>query len=189
MNESRGARRYDPEMRTCARSGCSAPAAAILTYDRDAQTAYLYPVDRTTARTPGDLCDRHARTLVLPRAWHLDDHRGAALPAAAPPAPARRAGSAPKHRREPVPAGRDAGKWAEASPSLFDAAPRDAERPGDHTRDALAAAGADDVAGTDDAVAPVWMPRFGPDVDLDGDLDARTPLLRRAFGAQGAQHP
>src|SRR6266581_3762947 len=54
-------------MRVCARSDCSSPAVAILTYDREAQTAYLYAVDDPSIRSPGDLCERHLRRLVLRR--------------------------------------------------------------------------------------------------------------------------
>jgi hypothetical protein len=147
-------------MRVCARSDCSSPAAAILTYDREAQTAYLFTVDDPSTRTPGDLCERHLRRLVLPRSWCLDDRRengahtgsnGAdtlrVVPTSVPPAPARRDPS----RR----------KWAEVEPSLFDGEPVTTE-----------------AATTE----PAWMPRFGPDSELDGVLDAKTPLLRRAFG-------
>jgi hypothetical protein len=162
-------------MRSCARSGCSSPAAAILTYDRVAQTAYLYSIDDPSARTPGDLCERHLGRLVLPRAWRLDDRRGdptnadvavagrpGAVPArpeklrAVPTEPARAARSAV--RREP-----SRRKWAEVEPSLFDA-------PG--------------AAPETVTPEPVWMPRFGPESELDDVLDAKTPLLRRAFGVR-----
>jgi Protein of unknown function (DUF3499) len=159
-------------MRICARSGCSSPAAAILTYDREAQIAYLYSVDDPSTRTPGDLCARHLARFVLPRHWQLDDRRdesGEVEPDAAPvPATKRRE----RLRAVPNP---DAGtssrrKWTEVVPSLFDAP----------VNETVANTATDIEA--DEPTGPVWMPRFGPDSELDGVLDAKTPLLKRAFG-------
>jgi Protein of unknown function (DUF3499) len=174
-------------MRVCARSDCSAPAAAILTYDRVAQTAYLYTVDDPTTRTPGDLCERHLRRLVLPRSWCLDDRRETATQvdiSGAEPQPARK--RAPKAARKParksartsqsekklraVPAPHR--KWADVGASLFD------------TADVAEIEEIDEppAAPEADVADAVWMPRFGPDTELDEVLDANTPLLRRAFG-------
>jgi hypothetical protein len=149
----------------CARSDCNSPAAAILTYDREAQTAYLYTVDDPSTRSPGDLCDRHLRRLVLPRSWSLDDRRETSAETNAPRTGAGRSEKARAARRAPA-----RRKWAEVGPSLFDAPANDvASRPGAR----------DDRA---DATEPGWMPRFGPETDLDDVLDPETPLLRRAFG-------
>ena len=151
-------------MRICARSGCSSPAAAILTYDREAQIAYLSSVDDPSTRTPGDLCARHLARFVLPRSWHLDDRRDEQ---AVSPAPAPEPAVAPKRREKlravPSPESRTTSrrKWAEVAPSLFDTPEPEIAQ---------------------DAAEPVWMPRFGPDSELDDVLDAKTPLLRRAFG-------
>jgi Protein of unknown function (DUF3499) len=169
-------------MRICARSGCNSPAVAILSYDRVALIAYLQSVDDPDSRAPGDLCERHLGRLVIPRSWHLDDRRttaGLTTTASAEttpevgPAPRvkkvravpRTAAPRPTQRRTTRP------KWAEVGPSLFDAptAPAAVEPPAAH-----------DSTTTD----PVWMPRFGPDSELDGVLDAKTPLLRRAFGGR-----
>jgi hypothetical protein len=182
-------------MRTCVRSGCNSPAAAILTYDREAQTAYLYAVDDPSTRTPGDLCDRHVGRLVLPRSWQLDDRRERAVepePAPAEVAPPK-AKRPKKLRAVPTAAPRTAAprrpsrqKWAAVGSSLFDAAASE----GGATRGGVAApvaAGVSDVSDTSDDAAttePVWMPRFGPDSELEGVLDAKTPLLRRAFGGR-----
>jgi hypothetical protein len=165
-----GAGTIDP-MRVCARSDCSAPAAAILTYDRVAQTAYLYTVDDPATRTPGDLCERHLRRLVLPRSWCLDDRRETATQvdtSVAKKRPARKPRSEKKLRAVPAPHR----KWAEVGPSLFD------------TADVAEIEEIDEPASAaePDAAEPVWMPRFGPDTELEEVLDANTPLLRRAFG-------
>jgi Protein of unknown function (DUF3499) len=173
-------------MRICARSGCSSPAVAILTYDRDSQTAYLYSVDDPSTRTPGDLCERHLSRFVVPRSWHLDDRRDGAAPVdAAHPEPLR---AVPEPRatttratttRATTTRATTRRKWAAAEPSLFDAPATDAVA----QRGDIADAGAP-VTDEPAATEPVWMPRFGPDSELDGVLDAKTPLLRRAFGGR-----
>lgn len=180
-------------MRVCARSDCSLPAAAILAYDRVAQTAYLYAIDDPSKRTPGDLCDRHLRRLVLPRAWALDDRRDAAgnadpvvvsetprteklrvVPAAALPTAKPRTAK-PRTAKPRTAKSRSAArrKWAEVEPSLFETPASD-----------VAALPADAVDEAAESSEPVWMPRFGPDTELDDVVDAQTPLLRRAFGGR-----
>jgi hypothetical protein len=169
-------------MRICARSGCSSPAAAILTYDRTTQTAYLYAVDDPSSRTPGDLCERHLSRFVVPRSWQLVDRRVDAPSVEA--APALRAVRAPRPAREPKPRAAKprtaqphaptTRKWAEAGPSLFDAPASDAVAP-------VPAVAEPAPSNPND---PVWMPRFGPETELEGVLDAKTPLLRRAFGGR-----
>src|SRR5258708_1391115 len=133
-------------MRICARSGCSSPAAAILTYDRTTQTAYLSPIDDPSTRTPGDLCERHLRRFVVPRSWQLVDRRVAAPAAEVAPAPraAKPRVAKPRVATAHAPAKR---KWAEAGPSLFEAPASDAAAP--------------------DANDAAWMPRFGPDSELE----------------------
>jgi hypothetical protein len=39
------------------------------------RVAWLVDLDDQRARTEGDLCDRHAAALVLPRGWALHDER------------------------------------------------------------------------------------------------------------------
>jgi len=161
-------------MRVCARSDCSAPAAAILTYDRVAQTAYLFAVDDPTTRSPGDLCERHLRRLVLPRSWCLDDRRETAAESGTvrtrtPKSPSKPAGA--NGRR----------KWAEVGPSLFD------KPEGADTTEVAVVAAVTPIAVVEreerpTSTEPAWMPHFGPDSELDDVVDARTPLLRRAFG-------
>jgi hypothetical protein len=156
-----GSRRYDHTMRTCARSGCSSPAAAILTYDRTTQTAYLYTVDDPSSRAPGDLCERHLSRFVVPRGWQLIDRRAEPPGVADREAKPRVAKPRAVKPRVTKPRAVTPHKWAEVGPSLFDAtAPADSEP----------------------APSEPWMPRFGPDSELEGVLDAKTPLLRRAFG-------
>jgi Protein of unknown function (DUF3499) len=174
-------------MRICARSGCNSPATATLSYDRIALVAYLVTADDPAAREPGDLCERHVGRLVLPRQWQLDDRRVPSAAHGAPKAKAARpkklrvvpsapetAEPAPKPRPKRARAAKPA-KWAEVGPSLFDAPAEPAAQPAA----ALETVDTDDAADTE----PGWMPRFGPDTD-DDVLDAKTPLLRRAFGGR-----
>ncbi|HEX4493776.1 MAG TPA: DUF3499 family protein [Acidimicrobiia bacterium] len=166
-------------MRICARSGCNSPATATLTYDRIALVAYLADADDPAAREPGDLCERHVARLVLPRQWQLDDRRAASTSAAASKPRAKKlrvvrdesqtAKSTPvatKPRPKRARATK-AQKWTEVEPSLFDP-------PADSATAVTAATAAGDH---------LYMPRFGPETD-DEVLEAKTPLLRRAFGGQ-----
>jgi hypothetical protein len=81
------ARRYRiSPRRRCARAGCSSPAAATLRFTSTRREAWLCDLDEATARSAGDLCDAHAKTVVLPRGWELHDERRA-TPHASTPAP------------------------------------------------------------------------------------------------------
>ncbi len=74
--EPNRARRYRIERdRVCARAGCSGPTVATLRFQSTRREAWLVEVDHEAARTEGDLCAKHARTLVLPRGWRLHDDR------------------------------------------------------------------------------------------------------------------
>jgi hypothetical protein len=72
-NWSRHDSPYD--RRLCARPGCGADAAATLRFSPIQREASLIDIDLMSARTEGDLCDRHATALTLPRGFHLNDER------------------------------------------------------------------------------------------------------------------
>jgi len=72
-NWSRHYSAYD--RRLCARPGCGADAAATLRFLPIQREASLLDIDVTSARTEGDLCERHATALTLPRGFHLNDER------------------------------------------------------------------------------------------------------------------
>ena len=63
------------DRRLCARPGCGADAAATLRFLPIQREASLLDIDVTSARTEGDLCERHATALTLPRGFHLNDER------------------------------------------------------------------------------------------------------------------
>jgi len=155
-------RRYgSAARRLCARAGCGAPAAATLRFQPTQREAWLVDLEDDVARTEGDLCARHATALVLPRGWALHDQRqhprAATVPDPDPdpvPPRVRRAPRVRPPRREPAPMLPGLALAAEER-----AVPAPAPRP-------------EDVA----AAKPT------PADELATLLDARTPLLRRAFG-------
>lgn len=69
--------------RHCSRPGCSAEAAATLTYNHERAVAWLG--DLAPSREPHtyDLCARHADRISVPRGWQLDDARSRRLTALA----------------------------------------------------------------------------------------------------------
>lgn len=170
--------------RLCSRPACSLVATAVFGFDPDAQVVWLGPLD--AAKRVGDLCDRHARAMVPPHGWSLDDRRaetpvpshdpaappppGAPVTAAPTPSGARRAkGSRVKER--PAKGRHDVPLPFDATDGIEENGPKQA--------------GAADPPAEDVEVAPeraaAWTPRFDPDDDLGGLLDAKSPLLSRAF--------
>jgi len=147
--------RHASQRRLCARAGCNAPAVATLRFQPTERRAWLAELDDSAARTQGDLCQRHAAALVLPRGWELHDERP--LVAAD--------GAAPPREATPIKA-----VEIEAAVATIDVEPTDAEP---ETKTAAADAnGAGPVLGGDDEAV---------EEELDTILDARTPLLQRAF--------
>jgi hypothetical protein len=61
--------------RTCARPGCNAVAAATLTYDYAASTAWLESLAGEGHPMSYDLCGHHADGLRVPHGWALQDRR------------------------------------------------------------------------------------------------------------------
>ena len=108
----------------------------------------------------GRLCRRHADAMVVPQGWWLEDRRSAEQLFSATP-PARERGA----RR----AARPARPVAEIVPLPLPAV----ETP-------VPVADGEEVDA--DATPPAWTPTFVADDDLDGLLNATSPLLSRAFG-------
>ena len=163
--------------RLCARPGCGTPATTTLRFQPTLRHAWLVDLDESAARTQGDLCRRHAAALVLPRGWELHDERTSGPrrvddTAAEAAAPARRV----RVRR------------------------RAAQRTSDEERDqlpgfepvvangngAVVATEADHDPGGSRPVPAQFGANDADDADVDDValstiLDARTPLLQRAF--------
>jgi hypothetical protein len=179
--------------RLCARPGCGTPATATLRFEPTLRQAWLFDLDESASRTQGDLCRRHAAALVLPRGWELHDQRSSGPrlvdePAAEPAGPAvsRRV----RVRR------RARARDAEPAPSQLPgfepvvvpngnnpvvAADDEDDEPAEQPAEAADSGG----------LGPRTVPaQFGAndvdDAEVDDEalntiLDARTPLLQRAF--------
>lgn len=168
--------------RLCERPGCSQPAEVIYGIDAEHLLVWIESLDGHIAYRAGVLCRRHADAMVVPLGWMLDDRREAVprlfKPRDTPPP------SAPRPRRQRTHAQRDETGQLDLSPAAVEAAvaaepatpqtaaPTEAEMAGDGKPDGAAAA---------DARSP-WKPVFDQSDDLDGLLQARSPLLSRAFG-------
>lgn len=193
--ESKWSTRYGTQYRRlCARPGCSAPAVATLRFQSTERLAWLVELDDNSARTQGDLCNRHAAALVLPRGWELHDERelqatAADAPAAVAGAPA--AGTTRRTRTRRKPADRSATP-ASQLPGLDPASGSGAVHEPEPEPDAVAAGEPTETTEVAEVTAgsgPRGVPaQFGTsedtevvDDELDEILDARTPLLRRAF--------
>jgi len=166
--------------RLCARAGCGAPASVTLRFQPTQRQAWLVALDEHASRTQGDLCNRHAAALVLPRGWELHDERGRSAASSVvsgtvdttPASKNARTARAPRARvrrtpgtAEVAPAGQVRGVDATV-PSSADDQPSVADR-GGSGRTGGVPFGSSDDGDVEEA--------------LSVTLDARTPLLRRAF--------
>jgi hypothetical protein len=149
---------------TCSRLGCDALAVAVFGFDARECLVWLDPLT-SGGRGAGVLCTRHADRMSPPRGWNLLDRRGAdarlwiGSTLTAPSVP-----TAPR-RRERVPRSR---ACASPGPRLpFDAPVLEPEPP---------------VLVAEPTRSP-WSPHDRPGPELERVLDARTPLLARAFEA------
>jgi hypothetical protein len=162
----------------CERPGCGEPASVSYGFDSERITVWLEAL-RPDGPSAGALCRRHAEAMVLPRGWWLQDRRSdAALFAAPEPPPSTQLYRPRRPRRRPSPPP----PLPLAEDRLEDAAPAEAVP----IHPDPSAAAADQVlaetAAPLGAGATTWSPAFEPGDDLDGLLDAKTPLLSRAFG-------
>ncbi len=128
---------------------------------------WLDPIS-TPGRGAGVLCERHADRLSPPRGWNLLDRRApearlwTGRPAAAKSTPP----IAPRTARRERPA--RARPCAVPGPLLpFDTEPEPVPTT--------------PVASTRDATPRTWSPRDRPGPEFEHVLDARTPMLARAF--------
>jgi hypothetical protein len=149
--------------RRCERPGCGETASVSYGFDAERGTVWLAALTPNGGPTGGVLCRRHAEAMVLPNGWWLEDRRSdATLFTAATPAPTAHTYRPKRTRRRPT----------EPPPLPLDAAP---------TVTATATATAPPV--------PSWTPAFDAADDLGGLLDAKTPLLSRAFGHPATPSP
>ena len=173
--------------RLCARAGCGAPASVTLRFQPTQRQAWLVELDEHAARTQGDLCNRHAESLVLPRGWELHDERIEAADADGNTPVAKNANGKGvrrvRVRRKAAPL--SASPVTGALPGFEPEGERDSVAESTATDEPAEALTESPGAGTEPAATPVV--RFGAKDDEDVEealgaiLDARTPLLQRAF--------
>ncbi len=145
--------------RQCGRPGCSSVATVTFSFDATNCVVWLDALaDGGTARA-GDLCTRHADLLSPPRGWERIDRR--------PPRP------------EPRPDPQPVAVAATPAPQPATDAPA---RPRARRRRARAERLERTEQPAMQPAEPAWLPRNASGDDLDGVLDASTPLLSRAFG-------
>lgn len=153
--------------RTCERPTCSQPADVTYGIDPDELVVTIEAFDPERSRRAGVLCRDHADAMVVPNGWTMDDRRELAprlfrTREAVKVKPRRRI------RRRRL-TDDDTGQLRlnvsdadlAAAEALEQATPRSRLT----------------------SVAP-WQPVFDHASDLDGLLDARSPLLSRAFGKE-----
>ena len=154
----------------CGRPACSEPGTVAYGMVPEDLLFWVAALDGDVDHDTAVLCRRHADAMVVPRGWTLDDRREATW-----------------RLFRPKPAGDDTGSIA-----------RRRRRQGDHTPPAGIAQQLDFDAPTagpapmaDEPAPPPaaddvpWRPAFDVDDDLDGLLDADSPLLSRAFRGTG----
>ena len=143
-------------------------------FDADHLMVWIDAYERVNTDRAGVLCRRHADAMVVPLGWMLDDRRDP-VPRLFK-APAQQTAVAPRPRR----VARHQQDDTEQLELVAD----------------VVLAELDDVTDiTVVAESPVetevlpWKPAFDQTDDLDGLLEAHSPLLARAFGGQGRQRP
>jgi Protein of unknown function (DUF3499) len=165
----------------CSRLGCDESAVAVFAFDARECLVWLDPIS-TQGRGAGVLCERHADRMSPPRGWNLLDRRGAEFrmwtgsgAAAAPPTTPR----ATRRERTPRRAGTEPVRSrprAQPGPLLpFDAPPAPVPVQVPAPEPVVSA-----VATAPDAPRS-WSPHARPGPEFEHVLDARTPMLARAF--------
>jgi hypothetical protein len=163
---------------TCARLGCDAIAVAVFGFDARECLVWLDPLG-SDGRGAGVLCSRHADRMSPPYGWNLIDRRGAESRLWIGRTPTV-AATPPTRRRERAPRTRPCAPTGQHLP--FDTAPFDTapfeSAPNDRpvTREPAAP-----VARADEPERQAWSPHARPGPEFEHVLDARTPLLARAF--------
>jgi hypothetical protein len=179
--------------RLCERPGCSQVAEMTYGFDADHLMVWIDSYERVTNDRAGVLCRRHADAMVVPLGWMLDDRRDP-VPRLFK-TPATQTATPTRHRRAPSQHRSAAEQLRLDAEAVIDAVAEielPVEVPVQVAMEVEVAAEAPeaaelgvDVEGDVDADVLPWKPTFDQTDDLDGLLEARSPLLARAFGGQG----
>jgi hypothetical protein len=143
-------------------------------FDADHLMVWIDAYERANTDRAGVLCRRHADAMVVPLGWMLDDRRD----------PVPRLFKTPAQPTAAVPRQRRASRHHQDDTEQLELVADVALVEVDDVADM--AAEADTMS--EDEVLP-WKPAFDQTDDLDGLLEARGPLLARAFGGQGRRRP
>jgi hypothetical protein len=168
----------------CSRVGCGGHAVASFCFDGRAALVWLDPLDPDRGVGAGVLCARHADTLTPPRGWHLQDRR-TRTPSLWVDRPTVTDTSLPATRltATPLPATPLPAHPAVVAPERNpDAAAARVVAP--HT-DPLPFPTEVTVSTAPARPEPRYVATADPS-NLDELLDARSPLLARAFAAAGS---
>ncbi|MEY2400380.1 MAG: hypothetical protein QOJ08_491 [Ilumatobacteraceae bacterium] len=143
-------------------------------FDADHLMVWIDAYERVNTDRAGVLCRRHADAMVVPLGWMLDDRRDPVPRLFKAPAQP----TTPPQRRQRTYRHHDDTEQLELVAEVAVADPED-------TITDIAVS--TDVP-SENEVLP-WKPTFDQTDDLDGLLEARGPLLARAFGGQGRRRP
>lgn len=145
-----------------------------MTYGFDAEQVMVWidSYDRVNIDRAGVLCRRHADAMVVPLGWMLDDRRDP-VPRLFK-APAQPTVASPRHRR----AARHQRDDTEQLELVADL------RAVDLVDEIEMDVGVEPADGHGETEVLPWKPTFDQTDDLDGLLEATSPLLARAFGGQ-----
>jgi hypothetical protein len=171
--------------RRCERPGCSERASVAYGFDAGRQLVWLATLAED-GPAAGALCRRHAASMALPKGWWLDDRRVEVPTLFEPPAPpapvrAREALHPRRPRRRAEPDEAAPSLLAPVEPEVDTTAPPAAAVPVPVAAPAAATEVIVEGLLADEPAEP-WMPSFDTSDDLGGLLDAKSPLLARAFG-------
>jgi hypothetical protein len=156
-----------------------------MTYGFDAEhlMVWIDSYERVSTDRAGVLCRRHADAMVVPLGWMLDDRRDP-VPRLFK-APAQPTSAAPRQRL--ISSGQPhiaAEQWQLGA----DPAAADVDLDADFD-EVLADSDRYETTHPPDGEVLPWKPTFDQTDDLDGLLEASSPLLARAFGGQERPRP
>jgi len=175
--------------RLCGRPGCSEGASVVYGMRAEDLVFWIDVLPDPLDDGAGVLCLRHADSMVVPRGWTLDDLRDPDLHLFRPPL------SAPTQRRRTPRVQRERGVAEQlrldasgdsSPPVATDSNGASGHQAVDTDLDTVSGAESDvesavEFAGASAVESGPWTPAFDEADDLDGLLDARGPLLSRAF--------
>ena len=174
--------------RLCELPSCARPALVAYGFDAPRRVVWFEQFDVSRdALAAGRLCRRHAESLIPPKGWWVDDRRvGGGDNLFEPPPPvaptSRTARRVRTEMADTKAAARELPFESELPEELLPRENPSAPEPAVVVTES-------DIEPTDEVVEPAWTPQFDVADDVRGLLNARTPLLARAFTAGAKRKP